>query len=37
MKMPPKRVGLLTDVNRVAANIRKHYTEEQVQALKDAL
>ncbi len=37
LKTPPKRVGLLSDVNRVAANIRKHYTPEQVQALKDAL
>ena len=37
LKTPPKRVGLLSDVNRVAANIRRHYTPEQVQALKDAL
>ena len=37
LKTPPKRVGLLADVNRVAANIRKHYTPEQVQTLKDAL
>ena len=34
---PTKRVGLVPDVNRVAANIRKHYTPEQLKALKDAL
>lgn len=37
LRAPPKRVGLLSDVNRVASNIRRHYTPEQVQALKDAL
>jgi hypothetical protein len=37
LKTPPQRVGLLADVDRVAANIRKHYTPEQVRALKDAL
>ena len=33
----PKSVGLVSDVNRVAANIKKHYTPEQVEALKNAL
>ena len=33
----PKSVGLITDVNRVADNIKKHYSREQVKALKDAL
>lgn len=33
----PKSVGLISDVERVATNIRKHYTSEQVKALKDAL
>ena len=33
----PKSVGLISDVDRVAANIKKHYTPEQVKALKDAL
>ena len=33
----PKSIGLVPDVNRVAVNIRKYYTLEQVQALKDAL
>ena len=32
-----KAVGLLPDVSRVAANIRKHYSPEQVRALRDAL
>ena len=32
-----KHVGLVDDVKRVAANIRKHYAPEQVQALMDAL
>ena len=32
-----KSVGLIKDVDRVADNIRKHYTPEQVKALKDAL
>lgn len=33
----PKSVGLISDVERVATNIRKHYTSDQVKALKDAL
>ncbi len=32
-----KSVGLISDIDRVAKNIRRHYTEEQVKALKDAL
>ena len=32
-----KSVGLISDVNKVAANIRKHYTSEQIKALKEAL
>ena len=32
-----KSVGLISDVNKVAANIRKHYTPKQIKALKDAL
>ena len=37
IKARPKRVGLIANVDRVAENIRKHYTPEQVKALKDAL
>ena len=32
-----RTVGLLDDTAKVAANIRKHYTPEQVEALKEAL
>lgn len=32
-----RTVGLLDDTAKVAANIRKHYTPEQVKALKEAL
>ena len=37
LQAPPKRVGLISDVRRVAANIRKHYTPEQVDSLRKAL
>ena len=37
LKSRPKSIGLIGDTGRVAANIKKHYTEEQVRALKDAL
>ena len=36
-KPRPKSVGLVQDLRRVAANIRKHYTREQVDSLRDAL
>ncbi|MCY4437049.1 MAG: hypothetical protein OXE05_06915 [Chloroflexi bacterium] len=37
LKPRPKSVALLGNPKRVAANIKKHYTPEQVRALKDAL
>ena len=37
LKIRPKSIGLIQDVRRVAANIRKHYTPDQVKELRDAL
>ena len=36
-KPRPKTVSLSTDISRVAGNIKKHYSPEQVEALRDAL
>ena len=37
LRQRAKSVSLTTNTAKVAANIKKHYTPEQVQALKDAL